>query len=202
MHHLMIARHSLITLTITRSPTTTYHYLPQPTTRTRTFVALARYQARAPGVKLPTPAWDWADIAKLDISGAADTVSFVFLWCGSREGLQKGRECLDKWGFKRSEDIIWCKTNSTKPGTVRSMWDNAPLQSTTEHCLLGLRGHPQRKTDGHLIHCNIDTDVIIAEEPEYVYERRVLTHLELIVHHSAFLFFACYERNQFSCSHC
>ena len=29
--------------------------------------------------------------------------SFIFLWCGSGEGLDKGRECLRKWGFRRCE---------------------------------------------------------------------------------------------------
>lgn len=36
-----------------------------------------------------------------------------------------------------------------------------------EHCLLGIKGTVRRSTDGHIIHANIDTDVIIAEEPPY-----------------------------------
>lgn len=39
------------------------------------------------------------------------------------------------------------------------------LQHTKEHCLMGIRGTVRRSTDGHFIHCNVDTDVIIAEEP-------------------------------------
>lgn len=27
-------------------------------------------------------------------------------WCGSEEGLEVGRECFDKWGLKRAEDIV------------------------------------------------------------------------------------------------
>ena len=34
-----------------------------------------------------------------------------------------------------------------------------------EHCLMGIKGTVRRTTDGHLIHANIDTDVIISEEP-------------------------------------
>ncbi len=30
---------------------------------------------------------------------------------------------------------------------------------------MGMRGTARRSTDGHLIHCNVDTDVILAEEP-------------------------------------
>lgn len=32
---------------------------------------------------------------------------------------------------------------------------------------MGIRGTVRRSTDGHIIHANIDTDVIIAEEPPY-----------------------------------
>ena len=36
---------------------------------------------------------------------------------------------------------------------------------------MGIKGTVRRSTDGHIIHANIDTDIIIAEEPtdgEYV----------------------------------
>ncbi|KAK9103666.1 hypothetical protein Sjap_020920 [Stephania japonica] len=36
-----------------------------------------------------------------------------------------------------------------------------------EHCLMGIKGTVRRSTDGHIIHANIDTDIIIAEEPPY-----------------------------------
>ena len=32
---------------------------------------------------------------------------------------------------------------------------------------MGIRGSVRRSTDGHLIHTNVDTDVIISDEPEY-----------------------------------
>ncbi len=34
---------------------------------------------------------------------------------------------------------------------------------------MGVRGNVRRSTDGHIIHANVDTDVIISEEPEYGY---------------------------------
>ena len=49
--------------------------------------------------------------------------SFVFLWVGSGagEGLERGREVIAKWGFRRSEDIVWVKTNKeTNKGPVVS----------------------------------------------------------------------------------
>jgi hypothetical protein len=36
--------------------------------------------------------------------------------CGCAEGLEAGRHCLKKWGFRRSEDICWIKTNNEHPG--------------------------------------------------------------------------------------
>ena len=45
---------------------------------------------------------------------AADP-SFVLMWVGSGagEGLERGREVLAKWGFRRCEDIVWVKTNKS-----------------------------------------------------------------------------------------
>ena len=67
--------------------------------------------------------------------------SFVFLWCGSGEGLEHGRRCLDKWGFRRVEDIVWLKTNKTNK-TIQSAAaadSNHVLQHTKEHCLVGIK---------------------------------------------------------------
>lgn len=32
--------------------------------------------------------------------------------CGSKEGLDAGRHCLNRWGYRRCEDIVWIKTNN------------------------------------------------------------------------------------------
>ena len=32
---------------------------------------------------------------------------------------------------------------------------------------MGIKGTVRRSTDGHFIHCNVDTDVIISEEPPF-----------------------------------
>jgi N6-adenosine-specific RNA methylase IME4 len=34
-----------------------------------------------------------------------------------------------------------------------------------EHCLLGVRGNPRRGEEDHLVHCNIEVDVLVAPEP-------------------------------------
>ena len=40
--------------------------------------------------------------------------------CGSAEGLDAGRHCLQKWGFRRCEDICWIKCNATKQDRVQA----------------------------------------------------------------------------------
>lgn len=55
----------------------------------------------------------WDQIAELPVPSLAADPSFVFLWVGhgSSDGLERGREVLAKWGFRRCEDIVWIKTN-------------------------------------------------------------------------------------------
>jgi N6-adenosine-specific RNA methylase IME4 len=75
------------------------------------------------------------------VEEVSDTPSFVFLWCGSGEGLEHGRRCLDKWGFRRVEDIVWLKTNkTTKSQSPSAAVDSTHvLQHTKEHCLVGIK---------------------------------------------------------------
>ena len=134
---------------------------------------------------------------QLDIGEVAATRSFVFLWCGSSEGLDMGRFCLRKWGFRRCEDICWIRTNINNPGHSKNLEPKAVFQRTKvhhafvklvlgsatenycilvqnvcfyffqEHCLMGIKGTVRRSTDGDFIHANVDIDLIISEEPEY-----------------------------------
>ncbi|KAL3132850.1 hypothetical protein ABBQ38_006775 [Trebouxia sp. C0009 RCD-2024] len=123
------------------------------------------YVRRAPGVG-HGESWSWQEIKNLEIDKITDHPSFVFLWCGSAEGLDAGRHCLQQWGFRRCEDICWIKTNKEQRRAASVRQDTqAVLQHTKEHCLMGIKGTVRRTTDGHLIHANIDTDIIISEEP-------------------------------------
>jgi len=57
----------------------------------------------------------WDHLQELPIPSLAGDPSFVFLWVGSGagEGLERGREILAKWGYRRCEDVVWVKTNKT-----------------------------------------------------------------------------------------
>ncbi|GAV76287.1 MT-A70 domain-containing protein [Cephalotus follicularis] len=125
------------------------------------------YVHRAPGVTDHMEYWTFEEIQNLKIEAIADTPSFIFLWVGDGVGLEQGRQCLKKWGFRRCEDICWVKTNKTNATPGLRHDSHTLFQHSKEHCLMGIKGTVRRSTDGHIIHANIDTDVIIAEEPPY-----------------------------------
>ena len=72
--------------------------------------------------------WTWDEIASLPVPQITSTPGFVWLWVGSGKadengisGLDKGREILAKWGYRRCEDIVWLKTNKRKANLAVSM---------------------------------------------------------------------------------
>lgn len=129
---------------------------------------LPEYQKRTEGLGIDssnlTP-WSFEELSNLRIDHLAENCCFLFLWVGSSEGLDKGRLLFKKWNFRRCEDIVWIKTN--KHNFKRRYYNDGDtlLQHTKEHCLVGIKGQVKRGVDGHFIHANIDTDVIVSEEP-------------------------------------
>ena len=117
--------------------------------------------------------WTPQEIQDLRIDLICDTPSFCFLWAGAGVSLAWGRQCLRKWGFRRCEDICWVKSNrgtaDGQPGKGRNFhWlPDSVVTTTTEHCLVGIKGTVRRNTDGDKIHANVDTDVMLSEEPPY-----------------------------------
>jgi N6-adenosine-specific RNA methylase IME4 len=87
---------------------------------------------------------------------------------GACEGLDvnSGRMLLKKWGYRRCEDIVWLKTNLEEKASGNVSRDSSTvLKPVKEHCLMGIKGTVRRASDAHIITTNIDTDVIVAEEP-------------------------------------
>lgn len=76
-------------------------------------------------------AFTWDDLAALPVPALAADPSFVFLWVGSGagEGLERGREVLAKWGYRRCEDVVWVRTNrdTNKGPGVRCFPPSSPL---------------------------------------------------------------------------
>lgn len=109
--------------------------------------------------------WTFQEIANLSMDNIAETPSFIFLWVGAGENLEIGRELFRIWNYKRCEDIIWVKTNNLSKQKGLETSKNSLLHRVKEHCLVGVRGDVRRAADSHFIHANIDTDVIVSEEP-------------------------------------
>jgi len=96
------------------------------------------------------------NLASLPIESLAATPSFLFLWLPSSDLLEIGRALLQRWGFRRAEDIVWVKTNHAEiqkwkaggpmPSRRRRPHDSndAVFVRTKEHCLMGIRGTVRR----------------------------------------------------------
>lgn len=111
-----------------------------------------------------TDSWSWKEISALNVNDVLADSAFVFLWVGSAEGLDAGRDLLAHWGLRRCEEICWVKTNKRTPSSVPvPLEEGAILQHTMEHCVVGVHG-PVKRGDQHLVHPNLDVDVIVAEE--------------------------------------
>ncbi|CAH1794747.1 unnamed protein product [Owenia fusiformis] len=126
--------------------------------------------------------WSWEEIMGLEIEKIAAQRSFIWIWCGHGEGLDWGRKCLKKWGFRRCEDICWIKTNIQNPGHNKNSDPKAIFQRTKEHCLMGIKGTVRRSTDGDFIHANVDIDLIIDEEPPYGSKEKPIELFHMMEH--------------------
>lgn len=138
----------------------------------------------SPSVPEKTPYWSWSALEALPVPALAASPGFIFIWCGDGQGpaLEMGRQLLGRWGYRKCEDLVWIKTNVSRSGGGKGKGregeakgeegeeggedepgSGAVFTPTKEHCLMGIRGTVRRSTDGHFVHCNVDTDVIIAE---------------------------------------
>ncbi|WWD17063.1 hypothetical protein CI109_101500 [Kwoniella shandongensis] len=114
----------------------------------------------------------WESTASLQIRQLSSDPGFVFLWVGKgdEDGLERGRECFAKWGFRRAEDIVWVKTNKASQTEEEEGGGGGGggglFASQKEHCLMGIRGTVRRSTDMRFVHCNVDTDVLVWEEDD------------------------------------
>lgn len=94
------------------------------------------------------------EMRRLDIPALQDE-GFIFLWVTGR-AMELGRECLELWGYKRCDEIIWVKTNQLQR-IIRTGRTGHWLNHGKEHCLVGVKGNPKGVNKG------LDCDVIVAE---------------------------------------
>ena len=86
----------------------------------------------------------------------------MFLWVTGR-AMELGRECLDIWGYRFVQELLWVKTNQLQR-IIRTGRTGHWINHSKEHCLVGIKGHPD-------LNYNLDCDVVCAEvraRDEYV----------------------------------
>ncbi len=106
---------------------------------------------------------------KLPIDKLCSKPGFLFIW-STTENISELTKLLNNnnnnWGkkFRRSEELVFVPVSKEKsyyyPGDFVFQQDTI-LESTQWHCWMCITGTVRRATDGHLIHCNIDTDLQI-----------------------------------------
>lgn len=69
--------------------------------------------------------------------------------------MELGRECLDIWGYRRVDELIWVKVNQLQR-LIRTGRTGHWLNHSKEHCLVGVKGNPH-------INRNVDCDVVVGE---------------------------------------
>ena len=81
----------------------------------------------------------------------------IFLWVTGR-AMELGRECLEIWGYRFVQELLWVKTNQLQR-IIRTGRTGHWINHSKEHCLVGIKGAPR-------LNSNLDCDVICAEVRE------------------------------------
>jgi len=105
-------------------------------------------------MELPYGTMEDNEMRRLDIPGLQDE-GYIFLWVTGR-AMELGRDCLEQWGYKRIDEIIWVKTNQLQR-IIRTGRTGHWINHGKEHCLVGVKGNPKGVNKG------MDCDVIVAE---------------------------------------
>ncbi|KYK67046.1 putative methyltransferase MTA70, partial [Toxoplasma gondii TgCatPRC2] len=101
----------------------------------------------------------------------------LFLWVTGR-AMELARECLQLWGYRRVEEILWVKTNQLQR-IIRTGRTGHWLNHSKEHCLVAVKGNMA-------FNRNIDCDVIVSEvretsrKPDEIYRQGEARHRGMI----------------------
>ena len=83
----------------------------------------------------------------------------LFLWVTGR-AMELGRECLEIWGYRFVQELLWVKTNQLQR-IIRTGRTGHWINHSKEHCLIGVKGNLDDRFNQ-----NLDCDVICAEVRE------------------------------------
>lgn len=81
----------------------------------------------------------------------------IFLWVTGR-AMELARECMEKWGYRKVDELVWIKTNQIQRLIITGKTGHW-LNHSKEHCLVGIKGSPK-------INAKVDCDVIVSQVRE------------------------------------
>lgn len=104
-------------------------------------------------------------LTQLPLDKLISKPGFLFIWASVQKINELTRLLKNEiWAkkFRRSEELVFVpidKNSPFYPGLDGE--DSSVLEKMQWHCWMCITGTVRRSTDGHLIHCNVDTDLII-----------------------------------------
>ncbi|QLL31167.1 hypothetical protein HG536_0B00280 [Torulaspora globosa] len=107
-------------------------------------------------------------LTQLAIDKLVSKPGFLFIWASAQKINELNRLVNSEgWAkqFRRSEELVFVpidKNSPFFPGLEQD--DHSLIEKMQWHCWMCITGTVRRSTDGHLIHCNIDTDLSIEEK--------------------------------------
>ncbi|KAH3684713.1 hypothetical protein WICPIJ_004299 [Wickerhamomyces pijperi] len=122
-------------------------------------------------------------LSQLPLEKLCSKPGFLFIWASAKKineltGLLKS----DGWSkkFRRSEELVFVpvtKDSPYYPKDENSCDEDSLFEKMQWHCWMCITGTVRRSTDGHLIHCNVDTDLKIENEAEPIKNFVVPNHI-------------------------
>lgn len=108
-------------------------------------------------------------LRSLPIDKLISKPGFLFIWASSNKINELSRylnqEIVAK-KFRRSEELVFVPVNKDScfyPGLSNDT-DESLLDKMQWHCWMCITGTVRRATDGRLIHCNVDTDLMLEND--------------------------------------
>lgn len=104
-------------------------------------------------------------LTQLPLDRLVSKPGFLFIWASTQKINELSKLLNNEvWAkkFRRSEELVFVpidKDSPYYPGLAGD--DNTLVEKMQWHCWMCITGTVRRSTDGHLIHCNVDTDLNI-----------------------------------------
>ncbi|AOA64695.1 Transcription factor [Komagataella phaffii CBS 7435] len=105
-------------------------------------------------------------LLNLQLDKLCSKPGFLFFWASTQQVQQLTRLLeSSSWGgkFRRSEELVFLPVgrDSKYIPDKNDIPEESLLQQKQWHCWMCITGTVRRSTDSHLIHCNVNTDIIV-----------------------------------------